>query len=73
MCSPPFFTAWCVFSTEAVQLVTVQGASFAPQAGGSGNSGLPIISRDGRYVFIRQYGEQSDADEQQQFRAAAPV
>ena len=46
------FTAWCVFSTEAVQLVTVQGASFAPQAGGSGDSGLSIISRDGRYVLF---------------------
>ena len=46
------FTAWCVFSTEAVQLVTVQGASFAPQTGGSGDSGLSIISRDGRYVLF---------------------
>jgi len=46
------FAAWCVFSTEAVQLVTVQGTSFAPQAGGSGDSGLSIISRDGRYVLF---------------------
>ena len=42
----------CVFSTEAAQLVTVQGTSFAPQAGGSGDSGLSIISRDGRYVLF---------------------
>jgi hypothetical protein len=55
-------SSWCVlaaifagafcFSTQAVQLVTVQGASFAPQAGGSGDSGLSIISRDGRYVLF---------------------
>ena len=45
-------TAACVFSTEAAQLVTVQGTSFAPQAGGSGDSGLSIISRDGRYVLF---------------------
>ena len=55
-------SSWCVlaaifagvfcFSTPAVQLVTVQGVSFAPQAGGSGDSGLPIISRDGRYVLF---------------------
>ncbi len=42
----------CGFSTEAAQLVTMQGASFAPQAGGSGDSGLSIISRDGRYVLF---------------------
>jgi dipeptidyl aminopeptidase/acylaminoacyl peptidase len=41
-----------VFSTDAVQLVTIQGTSFAPQAGGSGDSGLSIISRDGRYVLF---------------------
>src|ERR1700690_2325956 len=46
------FTASCVFSTQAAQLVTVQGASFAPQAGGNGDSGLSIISRDGRYVLF---------------------
>jgi Tol biopolymer transport system component len=46
------FVALCVFSTAAVQLVTVQGPSFAPQAGGSGDSGLSIISRDGRYVLF---------------------
>ena len=45
-------TAACVFSTEAVQLVTVQGTSFAPQAGGSGDSGLSILSRDGHYVLF---------------------
>ena len=46
------FTASCVFSTQAAQLVTVQGTSFAPQAGGDGDSGLSIISRDGRYVLF---------------------
>ena len=46
------FTASCVFSTHAAQLATVQGASFAPQAGGNGDSGLSIISRDGRYVLF---------------------
>ena len=46
------FTLLFVFSTQAAQLVTVQGPSFAPQAGGSGDSGLPIISRDGRYVLF---------------------
>src|ERR1017187_5984734 len=46
------FAVWCVFSTQAAQLVTVQGACFAPQAGGSGDSGLSIISRDGRYVLF---------------------
>jgi hypothetical protein len=46
------FTASCVFSTHAVQLATVQGASFAPQAGGDGDSGLSIISQDGRYVLF---------------------
>jgi hypothetical protein len=46
------FAALCVFSTQAVQFVTVQGTSFAPQAGGSGDSGLSIISRDGRYVLF---------------------
>jgi hypothetical protein len=46
------FAVGCVFSTQAVQLVTVQGTSFAPQAGGSGDSGLSIISRDGRYVLF---------------------
>jgi len=45
-------TVSSVFSTAAVQLVTVQGTSFAPQAGGSGDSGLSIISRDGRYVLF---------------------
>jgi hypothetical protein len=30
------FAVGCVFSTQAVQLVTVQGPSFAPQAGGDG-------------------------------------
>ncbi len=46
------FTASCVFSTQAAQLVIVQGTSFAPQAGGNGDSGLSIISRDGRYVLF---------------------
>ncbi len=46
------FTASCFFSTHAAQLATVQGASFAPQAGGNGDSGLSIISRDGRYVLF---------------------
>ncbi len=46
------FAALFVFSTQAVQLVTVQGSAFAPQAGGSGDSGLSIISRDGRYVLF---------------------
>jgi hypothetical protein len=46
------FAAMFVFSTHAVQLVTVQGTSFAPQAGGNGDSGLSIISRDGRYVLF---------------------
>ena len=46
-----FAGAFCL-STQAVQLVTVQGASFAPQAGGSGDSGLSVISRDGRYVLF---------------------
>jgi hypothetical protein len=54
--------SWCVFaailtasyffSTQAAQLVTVQGSVFAPQAGGNGDSGLSIISRDGRYVLF---------------------
>ena len=30
----------------------MQGTSFAPQAGGNGDSGLSIISRDGRYVLF---------------------
>jgi Tol biopolymer transport system component len=53
---------WCVFAaisaalfvfpTQASQPVTLPGPSFAPQAGGSGDSGLSIISRDGRYVLF---------------------
>ena len=46
------FTASCFFSTHAAQLVTVQGASYAPQAGGNGDSGLSIISQNGRYVLF---------------------
>jgi Tol biopolymer transport system component len=36
----------------AAQLVTATGPSFAPRLGGSGDSGLSIISKDGRYVLF---------------------
>lgn len=40
------------FASHAAQLVTAAGASFAPKSGGSGDSGLAIISKDGRYVLF---------------------
>lgn len=39
-------------SVTAAQLVTVPGSSFAPKLGGNGDSGLSIISNDGRYVLF---------------------
>jgi Tol biopolymer transport system component len=37
---------------RAGQLVTQPGPSFAPPVGAGGNSGMPIISADGRYVVF---------------------
>jgi Tol biopolymer transport system component len=48
----------CVFflsfndSACAVQLITPAGPSFAPRLGGSGDSGLSLISQDGRYLLF---------------------
>ncbi len=39
-------------SAAAVQLVSASGSSFPPKLGGSGDSGLSIISKDGRYVLF---------------------
>ncbi|HEY5505423.1 MAG TPA: hypothetical protein VIK28_09715, partial [Sedimentisphaerales bacterium] len=36
----------------AVQLVSASGSSFPAKLGGSGDSGLSIISKDGRYVLF---------------------
>jgi len=47
-----FLFAFNLVSTSATQLVTVPGSSFAPKLGGSGDSGLAIISKDGRYVLF---------------------
>jgi len=38
-------------SAAAVQLVSASGSSFPAKLGGSGDSGLSIISKDGRYVL----------------------
>ena len=46
------FIAFSLVSATAAQLVTVPGPSFAPKLGGSGDSGLAIISKDGRYVLF---------------------
>jgi hypothetical protein len=40
------------FSAGAAQLVSAPGSSFASKLGGSGDSGLSIISKDGRYVLF---------------------
>jgi Tol biopolymer transport system component len=37
---------------RASQLVTHAGSSFTPPAGAGGNSGMPIVSADGRYVVF---------------------
>jgi hypothetical protein len=39
-------------AAEAAQLVSVCGSSFKSKLGGSGDSGLSIISKDGRYVLF---------------------
>jgi hypothetical protein len=39
-------------SAAAVQLVSASGSSFPAKLGGSGDSGLSIISKDGRYVLF---------------------
>lgn len=39
-------------SAAAVQLVSASGPSFPAKLGGSGDSGLSIISKDGRYVLF---------------------
>src|ERR1035437_117855 len=39
-------------SAAAVQLMSVCGSSFKPKTGGSGDSGLSIISKDGHYVLF---------------------
>jgi Tol biopolymer transport system component len=44
--------AFSLVSNTAAQLVTVAGSSFAPKLGGSGDSGLAIISKDGGYVLF---------------------
>jgi len=44
------FTALCICPTKAAQLVSVSGVQF--KLGGSGDSGLAILSRDGRYVLF---------------------
>jgi Tol biopolymer transport system component len=50
-CSFAFlFTASLVYSTSAAQLVSVSGIQ--SKVGGSGDSGLSIISQDGRYVLF---------------------
>jgi len=47
-----FFLAVNLDPASATQLVTVPGAAFAPKLGGSGDSGLSIISKDGHYVLF---------------------
>jgi len=39
-------------AASALQLVSQLHSSFAPPAGGNGDSGLPIVSADGRYVLF---------------------
>ena len=46
------FTATFNDSVSAAQLVTAAGSSFGPKLGGSGDSGLAISSKDGRYVLF---------------------
>src|SRR5438093_12618379 len=43
-----------IFPTTAasLQLVSIRNPSFAPPASGGGDSGLPIITGDGRYVCV---------------------
>jgi Tol biopolymer transport system component len=56
--SSAFCVLICIFflsfieSADATQLVTTAGPSYAPRLGGSGDSGLSIISQDGRYVLF---------------------
>jgi Tol biopolymer transport system component len=42
----------CVFSAEAAQLVSQRSSISAPPAGGNGDSGMAIVSADGRYVLF---------------------
>jgi len=46
------FAAVCLISATAAQLVTTAGSSFASKLGGNGDSGLAIISKDGRFVLF---------------------
>jgi Tol biopolymer transport system component len=50
----PGFVFCSVLSTAnaSVQLVSLPDPSYAPPAGGDGNSGVPIISADGRYLLF---------------------
>ena len=46
------FIASSVYPAKTAQLVSVSGSAPGPKLGGSGDSGLSIISRDGRYVLF---------------------
>src|SRR5689334_13840558 len=46
--------AWLAFTTTAssFELVSASSSEFGPPAGGGGDSYLPVVSRDGRYVLF---------------------
>ena len=46
------FIASGIHTAEAAQLVTVSGSPLVPKPGGNGDSGLSIISPDGRYILF---------------------
>ncbi len=52
------FATSCIYPTSAAQLVSVPGIQ--SKLGGSGDSGLSIISQDGPLCFVCEHCQQSD-------------